>query len=302
MDGRKINRKKLEKIRIDAVLRIIDGESPEKVISEIGFTRSLVYEWLKKYRHGGLSSLKVRKASGRVPKLDDFQLRNLYRTIVKRQRFDDKKEYPLWTRSIIQQLIKEEFEINLSNVAVGHQLEKIGLSHEKTSNANIIDYESEAAHWYAGKYSMIRKQANVKKAKVWFVSISVNWTKYHSDWFKVPFDTQISKKTAPNLNVKLLSAINPSGAIKFMATDDQVTVNVLIDFVERLIYESAGPLFLIVENKMPYRHRDFLEFIATQKGRLWIFYLPSHFPPREQDEHIWNYIKVLECKTKAGVY
>ncbi len=291
MDGRKINRKKLEKIRIDAVLRIIDGESPEKVIREIGFTRTLVYEWLRKYRQGGLKSLKTRKASGRVPKLDHYQKYSLYYAITNHHRYDSKKEYPLWTRSIIQQLIKERFDITLSNVAVGHQLEKIGLCHKTTTNTKITDYGYEADQWFAGKYPKIRKYASAKKAKIWFISISVNWTRNHTQTITVPIDIVISKKTVPHFNVHLLTAINTSGAIKFMATEDPVTPNILIDFVERLMYESARPLILISENIMPYRHKDFLDFTATQKDWLKKFYLPAHFPPREQDEHIWNYIK-----------
>lgn len=54
LDGRKINRKELEEIRIRAVKRVEAGESPEVVIKALGFTRARIYEWLAKYREGGI--------------------------------------------------------------------------------------------------------------------------------------------------------------------------------------------------------------------------------------------------------
>jgi len=43
-DGRKINRKALEEIRIRAVKRVEAGESSEVVIRALGLTRPRIYE------------------------------------------------------------------------------------------------------------------------------------------------------------------------------------------------------------------------------------------------------------------
>lgn len=77
-DGRKIVRKALEEIRIRAVKRVESGESPEVVIKALGLTRPRIYEWLAKYREGGIEALRRRKA----PKLSGQQLQKLYRLIV----------------------------------------------------------------------------------------------------------------------------------------------------------------------------------------------------------------------------
>ncbi|SDP31046.1 helix-turn-helix domain-containing protein, partial [Desulforhopalus singaporensis] len=47
-DGRKIDRKGLEAIRIRAVQRVEAGESPETVIKALGFTRTVIYQWIAK--------------------------------------------------------------------------------------------------------------------------------------------------------------------------------------------------------------------------------------------------------------
>lgn len=81
-DGRKIDRKALEAIRIGAVQRVEAGESPEVVIKALGFTRSQIYEWLSKYRESGIDALRSLKAQGKTPKLTGKQLQKIYRLVV----------------------------------------------------------------------------------------------------------------------------------------------------------------------------------------------------------------------------
>lgn len=57
-DGRKIDRKALEEIRIRAVKRVETGESPEVVIKALGLTRPRIYEWIAKFREGGIEALR----------------------------------------------------------------------------------------------------------------------------------------------------------------------------------------------------------------------------------------------------
>jgi transposase len=57
-DGRKIDHKTREAIRIRAVQRILDGESPEVIAKTLGYHRSAVYQWLKRYDAEGVDGLK----------------------------------------------------------------------------------------------------------------------------------------------------------------------------------------------------------------------------------------------------
>ena len=52
-DGRALDHKTLEEIRIRAVQSVEAGDSPEDVIRVLGFGRTVIYDWLAKYREGG---------------------------------------------------------------------------------------------------------------------------------------------------------------------------------------------------------------------------------------------------------
>jgi len=56
-DGRKLGRQTLEELRIRALQRVEAGESPETVIAALGLTRPRIYEWIAKYREGGVEAL-----------------------------------------------------------------------------------------------------------------------------------------------------------------------------------------------------------------------------------------------------
>jgi transposase len=55
LDGRRISPEAMEQMRIRAVRRVQHGESPEKVIAALGFSRACIYNWLARYRNGGQS-------------------------------------------------------------------------------------------------------------------------------------------------------------------------------------------------------------------------------------------------------
>jgi transposase len=76
-DGRKLDHKTLETLRIRAVGQVADGAHPEDVAAALGLHRKTVYAWLAKYREGGKDALKARPVPGRPPKLGGAQLSRL---------------------------------------------------------------------------------------------------------------------------------------------------------------------------------------------------------------------------------
>src|SRR5918996_1893945 len=81
-DGRKLDHKTLEQLRIRAVRQVEQGTHPEDVAAALGMTRAAVYGWLAKYREGGLEALKARPVPGRPPRLSGAQLQRLYTLVV----------------------------------------------------------------------------------------------------------------------------------------------------------------------------------------------------------------------------
>jgi transposase-like protein len=57
-DGRKLDHKTLEEIRLMAMERLREGEAASAVMESFGFCRTTIYKWQRKVRHGkGLEAL-----------------------------------------------------------------------------------------------------------------------------------------------------------------------------------------------------------------------------------------------------
>ena len=291
-DGRKINRTALEAIRIRAVKRVEAGESPEVVIKALGFTRSQIYEWLAKYREGGVDALRSRKAPGKTPKVNASQLKKIYRLVVEVDPRQLKFEFALWTRDMVRELIWREFKIKMSEVSVGRLLKKLGLSPQRPTHRALQRDELSVYKWMATDFPALRKLAATENAEIFFGDESSVRSDYHSGTTWAPIGkTPIVKTTGSRYKVNLISAISPKGAMRFMATEGNVTATVFMEFLKRLLYKANRPIFLIVDNHSVHRSQAVREFVKSTEGKLRLFYLPPYSPELNPDEHVWNYLK-----------
>ena len=291
-DGRKIDRKALEAIRIRAIKRVQAGESPEAVIKALGFTRTVIYQWLAKYREGGLDALRSRKAPGKQPKLKGKQLQKLYRLIVGVDPRQLKFEFALWTRGMVRELIKQRFKVSLSEVSVGRLLKKLGLSPQRPQRKSYQQDEYLVFKWMAEDFKEIKKLAQKENADIFFGDESTVRSDYHSGTTWAPIGkTPIVRTTGARHKVNLISAISPRGAMKFMATEESVNSTVFIEFLKRLVAKADKPVFLILDNSPVHRSNEVRQYVQGTNERLRIFFLPPYAPELNPDEHVWNYLK-----------
>jgi transposase len=108
-DGRKLDHKTLEQVRIRVVRQVERGARPEYLASVLGFARSTVFGWIARYREGGMDVLKARTIPGRPQKLSGPQLRQIYTLIVGNDPRQLSFEFALWTREMVRELIRRQW-------------------------------------------------------------------------------------------------------------------------------------------------------------------------------------------------
>src|SRR5919106_1679778 len=158
-DGRKLDHKTLEQLRVRAVRQVEQGAHPEDVAGALGMTRAAVYGWLAKYREGGLEALRAKPIPGRPPTLSGAQLARLYGLVVGNDPRQLRFTFALWTRAMIRELIRREFDVRLSEVSVGRLLRKLGLSPQRPLYRAYQQNPEAVARWEAQEYPQIREQA-----------------------------------------------------------------------------------------------------------------------------------------------
>lgn len=292
LDGRKLDHKTLEEIRIRAVKRVEAGESPEAVIKTLGFHRSCIYEWIAKYREGGIEALRAKPLSGRPAKLNGKQLRWVYKTVIGKNPLQLKFPFALWTRAMVKELVQREFGVNLSVVSVGRMLKKLGFTPQKPLHKAMQQDSKLVVEWMAKELPKIKAMAKRSGASLFFADESTVRSDYHTGTtWGLKGKTPVVSKTGSRFKVNMVSAISTRGDLRFMAFEGSMNSDRFIKFLRRLIHHASKPVFLVLDNHTVHRSNKVREFVESTNGRLKLFFLPPYSPELNPDELVWNSMK-----------
>jgi len=291
-DGRKLDHKTLEQLRIRAVRQVEQGVHPEDIAAALGMTRAAVYSWLAKYREGGLDALKARPVPGRPPKLSSAQLQRLYTLVVGNDPRQLRFAFALWTRDMVRDLIRREFGVRLSAVSVGRLLRKLGLSPQRPLYRAYQQNPEAVRRWKVEDYPQIRAQAQQVGATIWFADEAGVRSDYHAGTTWAPVgQTPVVAATGDRFAVNLISAVTTRGGLRFAVYDGNLNGGVFIDFCRRLLHDAPGPVFLVLDGHPVHRSNAVREFAEATNGRLRLFFLPGYSPELNPDEWVWKNIK-----------
>jgi transposase len=291
-DGRKLDHKTLEQLRIRAVRQIEQGAHPEDIAQALGMTRAAVYSWLAKYRQGGLEALRAKQVPGRPPTLSGAQLARLYQLVVGNDPRQLRFTFALWTRAMIRELIRREFGVRLSEVSVGRLLRKLGLSPQRPLYRAYQQNPEAVARWKAEIYPQIRAEAAATGGTVYFADEAGVRSDHHAGTTWAPVGkTPVVAATGDRFAVNLISAVSAKGALRFAAYEGNLNAVVFLDFCRRLLADATGPVFLVLDGHPVHRSNAVKQFAAASGGRLGLCFLPGYSPELNPDEWVWKHVK-----------
>src|SRR5919108_127277 len=292
LDGRKLDHKTREAIRQRAVQRILAGESPEIVIKALGFHRSAVYQWLKRYKEGGTEALAFKKIPGAKPKLTAVQKKKVFDIVTLKNPEQLKFPFALWTLAMVRQLIIDQFKVTLSEVSVGRLLKELGLTPQKPLRRAWQQDPVKVEKWLSEEYPAIQKEAKKAGATIYFGDEAGVRSDYHSGTtWAVKGQTPVIKTTGSRFSVNMISAVSAKGLMRFMTIKGRMTTDRFIEFLERLIKNQDKPVFLIVDGHPVHRAKRVQQFVAATDGKLKLFFLPAYSPELNPDEQVWSHLK-----------
>jgi transposase len=291
-DGRKLDHKTLEVLRLRAVEQVGAGAHPEDVAETLGLHRKTVYGWLAKYREGGKDALRAKPVPGRPPKLGGAQLARLYALIVGKDPRQMQFEFALWTREMVREVIRREFGVRLSVVSAGRLLRKLGLSPQRPLHRACQQNPEAVERWKREEYPAIRAAAEEQGAVVYFADEAGIRSDYHAGttWSPVG-QTPVVNNTGARFSVNMISAVSAKGALRFALYEGNTNAQVFINFCQRLLHDAPGPVYLVVDGHPAHRATATKEFAASTGGRLKLIFLPGCSPELNPDEWVWKNVK-----------
>lgn len=293
IDGRKLDHKTLEHIRIQAVRRVIeDGERPGEVIRSFGLCRTTIYPWLREYKDKGLEALVESISQGPPPKMSEGQKQQVKRWILGKDPRQYGFDFGLWTRRIVQELIQEKMKIELCLTSVGKLLASLNITPQKPLRRAYERDPQAVQLWLDETYPKLKKRAKKLGAQIFFLDEAG----FQSDpplgrTYGLKGETPVVKTSGQRQSINVISAVNARGAFWAITYDGKLNAESFVLFLENFMKGRKEKVFLVVDGHPAHTAKAAQRYVQSLGGRLEIHRLPAYAPDLNPDEFVWSHMK-----------
>jgi transposase len=250
-----------------------------------------------RFERDGSDGLERKPGSGRPRKLEELTEEEL-KAIVLQRASDFGFETDLWTVGRLRRVIREQYEIDLSQNTVWRRLREAGLTYQKPEREYYEVDEAAREAWLRNDLPRIRKTVKKHRAVLYFQDESnVSLTAFLGKTRAPCGQTPRSKVTGKRGGVAALSALSRRGHLLFRLLEKRIASAEVIDFLQQMLrYHPRRHLVVVMDQAPPHTSKKTTAFI-NQQTRLHVFYLPKYSPDWNPDEKVWNHLKHQELKS-----
>lgn len=297
LDGRRVTHDAAAVLRKIAVSRVLEGESPSKVMASLGLSRTVIYRWLKRWHTEGEESFEAKPIPGRPALLSDRQCEKVRTWLDGSDPRDFGFQQALWSRSVVANLINQRFHVALSPQAVGALLHRLGITPHQPLQRAYRRKDSEVDRWKRETYPRLKRQASRERAEIffWDEAGARSNEPSGSTWGKRGSRVEV-RVLGKRQSVNAASAINERGAFWYRLYHGKLTGEKFVALLKEFMKRRRRPVLLVVDNLKIHRSDPVEEYIQEQKGRLELHFLPSYAPDLNPDEFVWHQTKAQRRK------
>ena len=293
IDGRTLDHKALEHIRLLAVKRVIeDKEAPSDVMKSLGLCRTTIYPWLRKHEDKGMEALVERIAQGPEPKLTEKQRQQVKRWILGKDPRQYGFDFGLWSRRIVQALIEEKMGIDLGLTAVGRLLASLDITPQKPLRRAYERDPAAVALWQRETYPKLKRRAKRLGAKIFFLDEAG----FQSDpplarTYGLKGETPVVVTSGQRQSLNVISAVNARGQFWAATYTGKLDAEAFVAFLKNFMDSRTGKVFLVVDGHPAHKANVVKAYLKSLQGRLELHFLPPYAPDLNPDEFVWSYMK-----------
>src|SRR5438093_5218567 len=217
-------------------------------MESLGFSRTAIYPWLRKFEQEGWDALVERIAAGPEPKLTEKQRQQVKRWILGKDPRQYGFDFGLWTRRIVQQLILEKMSIELCLTSVGKLLASLDITPQKPLRRAYERDPKAVKLWLDQTYPKLKKRAKRLGAKIFFLDEAG----FQSDsplsrTYGLKGKTPVVTTSGQRQSINVISAVNARGEFWAATYDAKLNAESFILFLQDFMKRRQGKVFLIVD-------------------------------------------------------
>jgi transposase len=292
IDGRTLDHKTSEIIRIMAVRRVQEGEVPSVVMKNYGLCRTSIYRWLRDAKAGGEAALKSRKHPGPAPKLTDKQKQQVRKWICGKDPRQYGFDFGLWTRRIIVCLIERKLKKKLSITTVGRLLGELGVTPQKPLRRAYERDPQAVEKWKNEDYPKLKKRAKRRGADIFFLDeAGIRSDAPLQRTWGAKGQTPVVKTSGQRQSVSAISAVTARGAFWYSVYTGRLNATGFVEFLKAFMRNRRRRVFLVIDGLPAHKARLVAPYVQSLEGKLELHFLPGYSPDLNPDEFVWNHLR-----------
>jgi len=291
-------------MRMMALERMNEGESPAEVAATFGLHRGWSYKVLAKAKGRGKRALRSTKGTGRPRTLTAAQERQVFAWVNGKNPQQYGFDFGLWTRQIVRELVVQKFGVGLSLASIGALLARIGLTPQKPLQQAYQRDPVAVARWQKETYPAIVRTAKRQKAEIYFWDESgFRADAVQGKTWSAKGQTPVVKVPGQRQGISAASAVNSKGAFWFATYSGGLNGEGFVALLRRMMKGRRKPIHLVVDGLPAHKTTVVRTYIDSLQGKLTLHFLPGYAPDLNPDELVWSYAKrtgVARSPLRAG--
>ena len=271
-----------------AVKAVRAGLKQTVAATTYGVSLRAVNKWMAIDKVGGLRALTPKRRGRRLGQGGRLRVAHAQRIrslIVGKLPDQLKLPFYLWTRAAVASLIAREYRIAVSLTTVGRYLRAWGMSPQKPVRRAYERNDAAIAQWLSKEYPAIARQARRDGATIyWGDEMGLRSDHVAGTSYAPLGQTPVIRATGQRFGCNMISAITNRGGLSFMVFQGKFTAPVFVAFLQRLLKQIAGKIYLIVDGHPVHKSGKATRFAATHSSRLRLIRMPGYCPELNPDE------------------
>ena len=303
IDTRKLTLQERDFIRKRATYSVIIDKLKQKEVAKIYKVSVVsVCNWVKAYSQNGEIALKSKKhgrPSSTLSKLKPCQCATIVRMITDKTPNQLKFPFALWTRQAVRQLIKRQFNIDLSIWTVGRYLKKWGFTPRRPIYRAFEQNPKKVTYFLQHHYPAIKQRAKQEKAEIhWGDESGFRTDHTCGRSYGLKGEIPVVNKTGKRLQCNMMSTLANNGVMRFMVYEGSMDSKMFIKFLTKLIYKRKKKIFLILDNLRTHHSNKVRDWVEQRRDKIELFFLPPYAPELNPDELLNQDVKSNAYKHK----
>lgn len=237
-----VNSETREIIKKQVVSMLKKGKKHTEIAETVGISKYAVDRISSMYKRKGTSYIKEKKRGrkfGEKRQLTPEQEKEIQRIIIDKCPNQLKLSFMLWTRAAVCQLIKDKYGITITLRNMSEYLKRWGMTCQRPTKKAYFQDHVKLNKFMHETYPAIVEQAKKEDAEIyWGDETGINNQAYHVKGYSPKGKTPEIASFNKIEKINMISAITNHGTCRFMCNEENMTQQLFIDFMDRLIKDA----------------------------------------------------------------